>query len=346
MGISDKPMWIENHRPSSLSDVVGQDHIVQRLRYMVDQIHDHGNDGSFPHLMFAGRAGVGKTTTAVALMKDLFGEDWSSNFIELNASDERSINVIRTTVKDFAKRGVIGSYRKDDREIQIPFNVIFLDECDSLTQDAQSALRRIMERYSKQTRFILSCNYPHRIIDPIRDRCAFADARFRPIHKKAIFHALKRVVGTEDLSVETDALKEIAIVCDGSMRRALNTLFMITRSPDLATIEDVRDVVAIPSRSKVQDLLALAIDANRSDDQKKFQKIHRQIDSVVERHAENGVSGIEILSLILDLVEQDPKVPNGLRRKIYGHMGEAIFQTSISQDEMLPIKVFLRQVTA
>lgn len=340
-------MWIENHRPESLSDVVGQDHITKRLQYMISQIHDHGGDGSFPHLMFAGRAGVGKTTTAVALMKDLFGEDWSSNFIELNASDERSINVIRTTVKDFAKRGVIGSYKNGDREIQIPFNVIFLDECDSLTPDAQSALRRIMERYSKQTRFILSCNYPHRIIDPIKDRCAFADTRFRPIDKKAVYTSLKGVVESENLSVTPDALKSISTSCDGSMRRALNILFMITRAPDLATVEDVEDVIAIPSRSKIQDLLALAIDANTSsDDLKKFIKIHRQIDSVVERHAENGISGIEMLSLIFDLVEQDPKVPNSLRRKIYSQMGQAIFQTSISQDEMLPIKIFLRQVTA
>ncbi len=313
---------------------------------MVDQIHDLGNDGSFPHLMFAGRAGVGKTTTAVALMKDLFGSDWSSNFIELNASDERSINVIRTTVKNFAKRGVIGTYQKGDREVQIPFNVVFLDECDNLTPDAQSALRRIMERYSKQTRFILSCNYPHKIIDPIRDRCAFADSRFKPIHKKDIYRALKAIVATESLSVTTDAMKQISTVCDGSMRRALNILFMITRSPDQATIEDVHDVVAVPSRSKVQNLLSLAIDANRSsDDPDKFSKIHRQIDGVVERHAENGVSGIELLSLIFDLVEQDPKVPNKLRRKIYSHMGEAMFQSNISQDEMLPIKVFLRSVT-
>jgi len=339
-------VWTENHRPSSLTDVIGQDHIIDRLKYMVDQIHDLGNDGSFPHLMFAGRAGVGKTTTAVALMKDLFGSDWSSNFIELNASDERSINVIRTTVKNFAKRGVIGTYQKGDREVQIPFNVVFLDECDNLTPDAQSALRRIMERYSKQTRFILSCNYPHKIIDPIRDRCAFADSRFKPIHKKDIYRALKAIVATESLSVTTDAMKQISTVCDGSMRRALNILFMITRSPDQATIEDVHDVVAVPSRSKVQNLLSLAIDANRSsDDPDKFSKIHRQIDGVVERHAENGVSGIELLSLIFDLVEQDPKVPNKLRRKIYSHMGEAMFQSNISQDEMLPIKVFLRSVT-
>ena len=345
-GFPSGSMWTESFRPESLSDVIGQEHITDRLSYMVSQLHEKGDDGSVPHLMFAGRAGTGKTTTAIALMKDLFGTDWSSNFVELNASDERSINVIRTTVKDFSKRGVVGSYLVNGKEKPIPFNVVFLDECDNLTQDAQSALRRIMERYSKQTRFILSCNYPEKIIDPIRDRCAFSNTRFRPIDKKVVFGALKAIRGDQNLSITDKALKAISSSCDGSMRKALNILFTVTRTPDEATIEDVREVVSTISRSRIKEILGLAIQANGLDDSDpQFLKIHQHIDQQIETHASHGMSGVEILEAFFQLVDQDPNVPLKLRREIYRSIGEAMYQTAIAQDDLLVVRVFLRKVT-
>ena len=222
-------LWAESYRPQVLDDVIGQDHIVKRLKFMIEQLHSSGGDRGFPHLMFAGNAGTGKTSAAMALMRSAFGDDWRSNFMELNASDERSIQVIRTKVKDFARRGVIGQYLVDGKVRQIPFNVIFLDECDNLTPDAQASLRRIMELHSKTTRFILSCNYPHKLIDPVKDRCAFSDTRFRPIAKEDISEALRGVAEREGLDIHPDAIERIGEVSRGSMRKALNTLFATTR---------------------------------------------------------------------------------------------------------------------
>lgn len=339
-------MWSESFRPILLSDVVGQDHIIRRLDYMVKELHRTGNGSAFPHLMFAGPPGVGKTSAAIALMKSMFADDWASNFIELNASDERSINVIRTTVKDFSRRGVIGTYLVDGKTQPIPFNVVFLDECDNLTPDAQSALRRIMERYSKQTRFILSCNYPHRVIDPIKDRCAFSDSRFQPIDKKVIYRSLKNVVQEKDLSITEPALKLVATHSKGSMRKALNLLFSVTRVPDEAEVDDVVEIVNELSPAKAREILGLALEANRLEpDDPKYLQIHRQLDKLIETMAERGISGVEILDLFYRTVTHDDQVPLKLQRVIFESIGEAIYWTSVSQDDMLSVKTFLRRVT-
>ncbi|MEF8915090.1 AAA family ATPase, partial [Natronomonas sp.] len=148
-----REIWIEKYRPQTLDEVVGHESITQRLKEYIKQ-------QDLPHLLFAGPAGVGKTTSAVAIAKEVYGDDWRENFLELNASDQRGIDVVRDRIKSFA-RASFGGY--DHR-------IIFLDEADALTSDAQSALRRTMEQFSDNTRFILSCNYSSQIIDPIQSR--------------------------------------------------------------------------------------------------------------------------------------------------------------------------------
>ncbi|HPP44355.1 MAG TPA: AAA family ATPase, partial [Methanomassiliicoccaceae archaeon] len=145
-------IWIEKYRPRSLKDVVGQKDIVDRLRSYVEV-------KNLPHLLFAGPAGTGKTTCAVALARELYGETWKGNFNELNASDERGIDVVRGKIKEFARTAPLGG---------AAFKIIFLDEADALTSDAQAALRRTMERYSRTCRFIFSANYSSKIIDPLQ----------------------------------------------------------------------------------------------------------------------------------------------------------------------------------
>ena len=342
-------MWTETHRPQHLDDVVGQDHIIRRLRYMVERGHEDG-DVTFPHLMFAGPAGTGKTSTAIALMKTLFGESWESNFIELNASDERSISVIRTKVKDFAGRGVIGTYEINrygkPRQVQIPFNVVFLDEADHLTPDAQASLRRVMERYAKQTRFILSCNYPHRIIAPLRDRCAFSLTRFRPIPKKAILTAIERGVASEGLTVGPEAVEAVASLSDGSMRASLNLLYSASRIPGEVTVEDVREVHVEMEPEKLRAILGMAIEAGRlEEDNPKWLRTHRRLDNYIEKLGYSGLTGIDILDAFHNAVSEDPDVPLNLRRAVYQHIGEAIYWCAISQDDLLSVKTFLRRVT-
>lgn len=338
-------MWTETHRPQHLDEVIGQDHITRRLRYIVDNVHSHG-DAAFPHMMFAGPPGTGKTSTAIALMKTMFGDSWESNFMELNASDERSISVVRTKVKEFSSRGVIGSYQIEGRTIQIPFNVVFLDEADHLTPDAQAALRRVMERYAKQTRFILSCNYPHRIIPAIRDRCAFSTTRFRPIPEKAILTAIERVVSSEGLVVGSEAMAALATHSGGSMRAALNILYSASRIPGEVEVDDVREVAVEMSPEKVRQLLALAIEASSLDDENpKWLKIHRRLDSIIEKLGSRGMSGPEIMEAFHRTVSEDQNVPMNLRRSIYKHLGEATYWCAHSQDDLLPVKTFLRRVS-
>ena len=147
--------WVEKYRPQKLEDVVGQKQIISRLEKYV-------GEGSMPNLMFTGPAGVGKTTTALALVKSILGEYWRQNFLELNASDARGIDTVRDRIKNFCRLKPVGA----------PFRIIFLDEVDNMTKDAQHALRREMEMYTKTASFILSCNYSSKIIDPIQSRCA------------------------------------------------------------------------------------------------------------------------------------------------------------------------------
>jgi replication factor C small subunit len=145
-------IWTEKYRPSKFTEVVGQEDVVKRVESLTNSLN-------IPHLLFAGPAGTGKSTLALIVVKELFKENWKENYLELNASDERGINVVREKVKSFARTKSIGN---------VPFKVIFLDEADALTPEAQQALRRTMENYSTTCRFLLSCNYSSKIIDPIQ----------------------------------------------------------------------------------------------------------------------------------------------------------------------------------
>src|SRR3989344_4026494 len=136
----ENALWTEKYRPGDFSDIKGQKEIVQRVKAFVEQ-------QNLPHLMFAGPAGVGKSTLAIVVAKKMFGQQWRQNFLELNASDTRGIDTIRTNVKDFARTKSIGN---------VPFKIIFLDEADALTREAQQAMRRTMENFAQTCRFILS----------------------------------------------------------------------------------------------------------------------------------------------------------------------------------------------
>src|SRR3989304_5210778 len=190
-------IWIEKYRPKKLDAIVGQVEVIKRLKSYVQS-------RNLPHLLFSGPPGVGKTASAICVARELFGEDWGNNFTELNASDERGIDVVRTKIKNFARTAPLG-----DAE----FKIIFLDEADALTSDAQSALRRTMEKYTTSCRFILSCNYLSNIIEPIQSRCAYY--RFVPITSVAIKERIMYIVKEEGITLTDDGLEAILYVAEG-----------------------------------------------------------------------------------------------------------------------------------
>ena len=206
----DFTSWVEKYRPLNLDEITAQTEVIQSLKKVL-------KTKNLPHLIFFGPSGCGKTSTILALSKELFGEKlYNDRVIELNASDERGINVIRDKIKKYAKKAI------NPNENAPPWKIIILDEADNMTSDSQFALRRIMEEYSKLTRFCIICNYHNKIIDPINSRCALF--RFKPIKENEIFNKLKDISEKENLIISDDFLNQIIKYSRGDLRKAINFL--------------------------------------------------------------------------------------------------------------------------
>ena len=208
----------EKYRPSKLDDVVGQEHVTSFIKKFV-------KNKDIPNMLFSGPAGCGKTTTAIALAKELYGKNWKDYFYEINASDENSVETIRNKVKTYAKLKVIGQ----------EYKIIFFDEMDHLSKSAQACLRRIIENSTKTCRFVFSCNYPNKVIQPLIDRCVVF--RFKPIKPQSMKIMLDKVVKEENIDITHSALYTLATLSNGSMRRALNTLEKIKKG-ELTKVDD------------------------------------------------------------------------------------------------------------
>jgi replication factor C small subunit len=231
-------IWTEKYRPGKLREMVGQKQAVERLEALV-------KSGSIPHLLFSGPAGVGKTTAAVCVAKELFGKDWQASFLETNASDERGIDVVRVKIKNFARTLAVGG----------GYKIILLDECDALTRDAQNALRRTMEKYSSTCRFILSCNYINKIIDPIQSRCA--TFRFLPLREEDVRKYLEKLVSEESLKADREAIDAIVAVSEGDLRSATNVL-QTAASLGRVTAKEIYSVARSLYPEEAKEILSLA----------------------------------------------------------------------------------------
>lgn len=204
--MNQSEIWTEKYRSTKFEEMVGQQEIIKRVKSLVQALN-------IPHLLFAGPAGTGKSTLALITVKTLFGAAWRDNYLELNASDERGIDVIRQKVKDFARTKALEN---------VPFKVIFLDEADALTKEAQQALRRTMENFSNTCRFIMSCNYSSSIIDPIQSRCVVL--RFKLLEKKDISEIIKKIAENEKLKISEDTFQAMYEASEGDCRKAINLL--------------------------------------------------------------------------------------------------------------------------
>lgn len=201
--------WVEKYRPTNLSEITTQHNVVESLRKGI-------KTKNIPHLIFYGGSGCGKTSTILALSRELFGKEYSNRIIELNASDERGINIVRDKIKMYAKQAVKLS---DDIP---PWKIIILDEADTMTPDSQFALRRIIEEYSKITRFCIICNYHNKIIDPIISRCSLFC--FKSISDEDIFNKLKEISVKENFNCSDMLIKKIIKISRGDLRKAINFL--------------------------------------------------------------------------------------------------------------------------
>ena len=299
-------IWIEKYRPTNLSEVVGQSNVTDRLKNYV-------KERSMPHLLFAGPAGIGKTTSALALAKEMFGELWKHNLHELNASDERGIDVVRGKIKEFARTAPLG---------EDGFKIIFLDEADALTGAAQAALRRTMERYARTCRFIMSCNFSSKIIDPIQSRCAVF--RFKPIKAEDLEKYLKFVASKEGLKITSEGYQAITYLAQGDLRRAINGLQMAAAAKKEITPDVVYQAVAAARPDEVKEALELALDGNYSGARERLDTLQITYglageDVIRQMHRsvrDLKISDIVKVQMIEKLAEADFRLSEGANSRI------------------------------
>ncbi len=239
-------MFVEKYRPQSLDDIVGHDALIKRLGEYVDR-------SDMPHLLFAGPAGVGKTAALTAFAREKFGTNWQANFDEMNASDSRGIDVIREEVKSIARQGPTGG---------ADYRIIFLDEADQLTRDAQPALRRIMEDYSDVTRFAMSCNYLNQIISPLQSRCSVY--RFGRLDHDTVVATLVDIAEREGIEYEEDAIEMLARDARGDMRSSINNLQDASVTGEVS-VDVVEGMTGTIDEATVESVVDLALDGNVDD---------------------------------------------------------------------------------
>ena len=309
--------WTEKYRPKKLDEIVGQEEIVIRLKKYV-------SERNMPHLLFSGPPGVGKTTAAICLARELYGDSWRRNFLETNASDERGINVVREKIKDFARTRPFG---------EAEFKIIFLDEADALTPDAQNALRRTMEMYTTTCRFILSCNYSSKIIEPIQSRTAVF--RFRPLTDKDVAKKLKFIAEREGLEITDEGMNALVYVAEGDLRRAENLLQACATIDKRITEEVVYKVTSRARPEEVREMIELALRGE-------FIRAREKLSSLL---IEYGLSGEDLIRQIHREVINMP-IDEKLKIRIIDKIGEYEFRLVEGANEHVQLSALLAQISA
>jgi len=305
-------IWTEKYRPNKFEDVFGQDEIVKRVKNLTNSLN-------LPHMLFAGPAGTGKSTLAIIVAKELFKEYWKENYLELNASDARGIDVIRQEVKNFARTKSLGS---------VPFKIIFLDEADALTREAQQALRRTMENYTGTCRFILSCNYSSKLIDPIQSRCVVF--RFRLLEKKELEKIIKKIALNEKLTLDERAVQVLYEGSEGDCRRAIN-LLQASSSISPVITEEIINILL--SNAKPKDI-KVVLDYALSGD---FQHSREKLLDIMLKESVSGTDIIKSIQKEVWNLDIDPE----LKVKLTEKTGEIEFRLVEGSDEFVQLEALL-----
>jgi replication factor C small subunit len=240
-------MWVEKYRPSRLDQLINQKDIIRALQNLRKKPNE------IPHFIFAGPAGIGKTTAALCIAKELLGENWRRDTLELNASDERGIKMVRERVKEFAAVMKFSSTIENDDK---PYRIIILDEADEMTSEAQTALRRIIEDSSRTTRFIIICNYLSQLIEPIQSRCVIF--RFTRLPKQEVVDHLSEICKREGIEFDVKALSRIYDSTSGDLRHSINILQSAATNNTL-TVEKVELSIGLSGRAKAGEVIKLAL---------------------------------------------------------------------------------------
>jgi len=255
---AENKMWVEKYRPSELDRIISHSAIISTIATLVEA-------RKLPHLLFYGPPGTGKTTTLLAAARQLNGKNWKSMTLELNASDDRGIAVVRDQIKVFASTKQIFSSG---------FKMILLDEADAMTNTAQFALRRVIEKYTKNTRFCLICNYVNKIIPALQSRCT--KFRFAPLREEDIKGRLYEIAETEGVNLSDDGMKSILRLSGGDMRRCLNIMQSAHTSYDLVNEQTVHECTGSPRDEDIKGILGFLLNSDFKDS---FQGIRGVMDS-------------------------------------------------------------------
>jgi len=309
-------MWAEKYRPKTLKEMMNQSEIIERLNSFV-------KNKNVPHCIFAGPPGTGKTTAALCLAHDLYGDGYREHLMELNASDERGINVVRETVKTFARIKSIG---------EIPFKILILDEADNMTADAQQALRRTMERFTETCRLILIANYSGKIIEPIQSRCA--PFRFTYLSKDDQDRYLRSIAEKEKVKLLPDGLEAIFEVSGGDLRRALNTMQAAASLGKPISLDMVYSVIGRANPADVREMLNLAMKGDFIGSREKLR----------EMILKYGVAGSDIIRQIHIEVFRMKDVPEPWKIKLADVIGEVDFRLVQGADEEVQLSSLLARL--
>ncbi|EIM23986.1 P-loop containing nucleoside triphosphate hydrolase protein [Wallemia mellicola CBS 633.66] len=310
---SDLP-WVEKYRPNELDDVVSHTEIIQTINQFIQKQR-------LPHLLFYGPPGTGKTSTILAIAKKIYGGNWKRNVLELNASDDRGIDVVRDQIKSFAQTRTLFSDG---------FKLIILDEADLMTQQAQGALRRIIEHYTPTTRFCIICNYVNKITPAIMSRCT--RFRFSPLPYAHLDKRLVEVIENEAVQIDDDAKKALLNLTKGDMRRALNILQACHTAcmPERISIKDVYNVTAAPQPEAIEYIVNTLLKDEISTCYSKIHQVKRQ----------NGLALQDILTGVYDYI-QTIEFPTATKVAILELLAEVEHRLSKGSSETIQLSALI-----